>query len=274
MRDIMVHTGRYDAWGSGAEYAADLAARVDGALTGVFVHPSPLYMMPPYASGDVIQAIFETARSVEQSADAARGAFIAWATKIGVRQAFWQVAEGRAPETLAHIGNWHDLLVLERNPDAPWGAPPDLGAVVLASRMPCVVVPPHCREASLGCIAVAWNGSAEAVRALHCALPLLHHAAAVILLDGAHRAPEIEAGWLPPFDVQTYLSRHDIRATVKPMLSPDDRAGEAILAAAGEVGANLLVMGAYGRSRFSEWAFGGVTRTVLHEATLPVLMRN
>jgi nucleotide-binding universal stress UspA family protein len=79
---------------------------------------------------------------------------------------------------------------------------------------------------------------------------------------------------LPPFDVLAWLAQHDVRVTVKPILAPDDRAGEAILAAAGEVGADLLVMGAYGRSRFSEWAFGGVTRTVLHEATLPVLMRN
>ena len=135
MRDIMVHTGRYDAWSTGVEYAADLAARLDGALTGVFVHPSPLYMMPPYVSGDVVQAVFETAREVERSAYAAHDAFAAWASRIGVRQASWQVAEGRTPETLAHIGNWHDLLVLERNPDVPWGAPPDLGAVVLASRL-------------------------------------------------------------------------------------------------------------------------------------------
>lgn len=274
MHDIMVHTGRHDDWSCGVEYAADLAARLDGALTGVFVHPSPLYMMPPYAPGNVIQAVLEAAREAEQSAYAARDAFTAWATKIGVRQAFWQVAEGRTPETLAHIGSWHDLLVLERNADMPWGAPPDLGAIVLASRMPCIVAPPGCREAALGRIAIAWNGSAEAVRALHGALPLLHHASTLVLLDGGRRAPDIEAGWLPPFDVQAYLARHDIRVTAKPILVADDGAGEAILAAAGEVGADLLVMGAYGRSRFSEWAFGGATRTVLHEATLPVFMRN
>jgi hypothetical protein len=274
MHDIMVYTGRHDAWGSGVEYAADLAARLDGALTGVFVHPSPLYMMPPYAPGSVIQAAFEAAREAEQSAWAARDAFTTWAMKIGVRQAFWQVAEGRTPETLAHIGNWHDLLVLERNADMPWGAPPDLGAIVLASRMPCIVAPPGCRDAPLGRMAIAWNGSAEAVRALHAALPLLHHASTIVLLDGGRRAPDIEAGWLPPFDVDAYLARHDIRVTKKPILVDDDGAGEAILAAAGEVGAELLVMGAYGRSRFSEWAFGGATRTVLREATLPVLMRN
>lgn len=274
MHDIMVHTGRYDAWSSGVEYAADLTARLDGALTGVFVHPSPLYMMPPYASGDVIQAIFDSARDVERSAHAAGASFVAWAKKMGVRQAFWQVAEGRAPETLAHIGNWHDLLVLERNQDVPWGAPVDIGAVVLGSHMPCLVVPPGQREAALGCIAVAWNGSAEAVRALHCALPLLRHASSIVLLDGARTAAEPEVGWLPPFDVHAYLARHDIRAVAKGVLAPDDQAGDAILAAAAEVGADLLVMGAYGRSRFSEWAFGGVTRTVLHQAALPVLMRN
>ena len=53
-----------------------------------------------------------------------------------------------------------------------------------------------------------------------------------------------------------------------------ERAGEALLEAARDVGADLLVMGAYGRSRFSEWALGGATRHVLTHAQMPVLMRH
>jgi len=274
MRDVMVYARRYDSWSGGIEYAVDLTARIDGALTGVFVHPSPLYMMPPYASGDAIQAIFETARDAEQSAHAAAGSFTAWAKRMGVRSASWQVAEGRAPETLGHIGNWHDLLVLERDRESPWASPADLGALVLGSRMPCIVAPASTRNASLGCIAIAWNGSAEAVRAVHAALPLLSHASSVILLDGARRAPEIEAGWLPPFDIHDYLARHGVGSNAKGITASDENAGKALLSACAEVGADLLVMGAYGRNRFSEWAFGGATRTVLQEATLPVFMRN
>lgn len=274
MRDVMVYATRYESWSGGIEYAADLTARIDGALTGVFVHPSPLYMMPPYADGDVIQAIFQAARDVEQAAHAAAGSFTSWAARMGVRAAHWQVAEGRAPETLAHIGNWHDLLVLERNHEIAWGAPADLGALVLGAHMPCIVTPASARSAPLGCIAIAWNGSAEAVRSVHAALPLLAHASEVIVLDGARRNPEIEAGWLPPFDLHDYLARHGVGSNTKGLLCSDEDAGQAILAACGEAGAELLVMGAYGRTRFSEWAFGGATRTVLHHATLPVFLRN
>lgn len=274
MRDIMVYARRYDSWSGGIEYAADLTARIDGALTGVFVHPSPLYMMPPYASGEVIQAIVEAARDAEQAAHAAAGSFVAWATRMGARSASWQVAEGRAPETLGHIGNWHDLLVLECDHESPWGSAADLGALVLGSRMPCIVAPATVRNASLDTIAIAWNGSAEAVRAVHAALPLLSHASSVVLLDGARRTPEIEAGWLPPFDLQDYLGRHGVDSHAKGIVASDENAGKALLSACTEVGADLLVMGAYGRTRFSEWAFGGATRTVLQEATLPVLMRN
>jgi nucleotide-binding universal stress UspA family protein len=48
--------------------------------------------------------------------------------------------------------------------------------------------------------------------------------------------------------------------------------GRLLLSQAGAFDANLVVMGAYGHSHLSEWVFGGVTRTVLREAGLPVLM--
>ena len=119
MRDILAFATSFSAWDGSVAYAADLAARVDGALTGAYVHPSPLYMMPPYASPDLLEAVIENAREIERIAHAAEASFVAWAGTIGARRAAWQVAEGHVPETLAHIGNWHDLLVIERNPDAP-----------------------------------------------------------------------------------------------------------------------------------------------------------
>jgi hypothetical protein len=74
---------------------------------------------------------------------------------------------------LHYTGNWHDLLVLARDDADPWAAPAGLAATVLQVDLPCLVVPPGKEQLALDCIAVAWNGSIEAIRALHGALPLL-----------------------------------------------------------------------------------------------------
>ncbi|HEY0233024.1 MAG TPA: universal stress protein [Dokdonella sp.] len=274
MRDILAYSANFRSWSGSVAYAADLAARLDGALTGVYVYPSPLYMLPPYGSADLLEAILESARDIEQTAHASEETFLTWTRTIGVRQANWQVAEGQLPQTLAHIGNWHDVLVLERDPGLPWGSPSSLGEIVLGARLPCIVVPAGLREARLDRIALAWNGTAEALRAIHAALPLLLHAKQVFLLNGEPREMDVEIGWKPPFDIDTYLGRHSVKAERIEIDAGDERAGEALLDAANGAEANLLVMGAYGRSRFSEWAFGGATRTILRDASLPVFLRN
>ncbi len=274
MRDILALATRFSSWNGSVAYAADLAARVDGTLTGAYVYPSPLYMMPPYASPQLLEIVLENAREIERNAHASDASFVAWAKANGVRRAAWQVAEGHVPEVLAHIGNWHDLLVIERNPEAPWGAPADLGALVLRTHLPCIVTPHEWCDARLDRIALAWNGSAESLRAIHAALPLLCHASHVVLLDGGRRDPDIEIGWSPRFDVEVHLRNHAINAKRVSIGTDDEHAGEALLEAATRESADLLVMGAYGRTRISEWAFGGATRKILSGAEIPVFMRH
>lgn len=274
MRDILAFATDYKSWGFGMAYAADLAARLDGTLTGVFVQPSPLLMMPEYSSPDLLEAVIENARDVERKAHASESAFVAWAKTVGARRVAWQVAEGHVPEVLARLGNWHDLLVLERNPKAPWGSPPDLGVLALRTHLPCIVVPWDWRVARLDHIAIAWNGSAESLRAIHAAIPLLQHASKVVLLDGGQRDPDLEIGWNPRFDVEAYLRLHSIEIERNTLDTDDDHAGEALLEAAADFSADLLVMGAYGRTRVSEWAFGGATRKVLADGTIPIFLRH
>lgn len=274
MRDILAFATNFSTWDGGMAYAADLAARVDGSLTGAYVHPSPLYMMPPYASPDLLEAVIENAREIERIAHGSEASFVAWAKTIGVRRAAWQVAEGHVPETLTHIGNWHDLLVIERNPDAPWGSPADLGMLALRTHLPCIIVPRDRREAHLDRIVLAWNGTAESLRAIHASLPLLCHASHVVLLDGGQRDPDVEVGWNPRFDIAVHLHNHAIDAKRVRIDADDEHAGEALLEAASRENADLLVMGAYGRTRISEWAFGGATRKVLSDAPIPLFLRH
>lgn len=275
IRDILVYADSFETWSPGVHYAARLAASVSGALTAAYVYPTPNYMMPAYGAPALLSEIVEQTRRIERESLAAKERFVAWARAQGVARASWQVAEGFLPETLAHLGNWHDLLVLERSGALPWESPADLGALVVQSHMPCLIVPPGEHDAAkMDCIAVAWNGAPEGLRAAHAAMPLLEKARRVVLLCGQRRDPLSEIGWRPPFDVFDYLRRHGIEPERREIKSADSGAGEALLDAAAAAKADLLVMGAYGRSRFSEWVFGGATRHVLEHAALPVLMRH
>ena len=275
MRDVLVYVDQFKAWTPGVGYAARLSALLQGSLTGAYVYPSPAFMMPPYGSPALLTAILEHARRVETEARETEAAFVSWAGGLGVKHAAWQMAEGYVPDVLAHIGNWHDLLVLECNAEAPWGAPPDLARLVLHAGLPCIVVPPDVRhEVKLDCIVLAWNGAPEAVRAIHSAIPLLKRARRVVLVGGTPRDPYQEIGWKPVIDLVVHLKRHGIMVEREAIGADDAHVGPALLEVTTRCKADLMVMGAYGRSRFSEWMFGGATRHLLACTDVPLFMRH
>jgi len=276
MQDILVHTSSFkQPWSRAIEYGGRLAAMIGASLTGAYIYPSPLYAAPRYCPPDLITAIFENARALEAAAQSAQSPFALWARSLGINHTSWHVAEGYLPDALAQIGTWHDLLVLELNGDEPWGSAPDVASLVLASHLPCIVVPTaEVRGARLDCIALAWNGAPEAVRAIHAAMPLLQRAKRVVLLCGERRPAYLDVTWKPAFDILPYLERHGIDVESKDIGADDEHAGEALLENATKLEADLLVMGAYGRTRFSEWALGGATRHVLNHARLPLFMRH
>ena len=119
---------------------------------------------------------------------------------------------------------------------------------------------------------VAWNGSAQSASAVRNALPLLRISSEVTLLAGQTR--EALPLWmrLPPIDVDQYLLRHGVNVRVTNLEAPDAEAGDAILKSAQRTKAELIVMGAFGRSRFREWVLGGAPRHVLEHMTIPVFM--
>mgnify|MGYP001549794865 CR=1 FL=1 len=274
MRDILAYANDFVSWSPGMEYAARLAATFDAALTGIYICPSPL-MVPSCETPELLTYAIEAARQLEEDAYAARTAFTTWAARLGVRRAAWQVAEGDVPHALEHIGNWHDLLVLDHTTEPPLEGVSLLGQIALTSRLPCVIVPStKAPSLSLDCIALAWNGSPEAIRSIHAARPFLARAKRVVVLRGAPRDVISGIDWKPEFELSDYLQRHGIRAEERSLTANDADAGAALLASAKTAGADMLVMGAYGRTRFSEWIFGGATRHVLNHADIAVLMRH
>jgi nucleotide-binding universal stress UspA family protein len=120
-------------------------------------------------------------------------------------------------------------------------------------------------------VLVAWNASREAARAVRDALPLLKRARRVdvVAFDPQRSA---DHGEQPASDIALYLARHGVRASAAQQRGTGIEIGAQILSRAADMEADLIVMGAYGRSRFRERVLGGATRTLLESMTVPVLM--
>lgn len=274
MHDILVHANNYRIRTRSQHYAAEMATLMGAALTGVFVC-EPILPLPQAGVPPVFPEYYDFAAGVVKSAQEAEPEFLGWAGKLGVEDASWQVAEGHLAEVLASSANWNDLLVLESGTKAPWSSVGELGQVLMSCGVPCLVVPDtHGKRASTDTIAVAWNGSPESIRAVHAAIPLLKRAKRIVLLHGARTEPYSLIGWKPPVDIATHLKRHGLSFGHRHIEVEDKSVGAELLTAAWEIGADMLVMGAYGKTRFSEWIFGGATRHVLEHSKLPVFMRH
>lgn len=167
-------------------------------------------------------------------------------------------------------------LVLVSQPDESMpthGSAGELpGYLLRESGRPLLMVPGFAGDTGLqGTALVAWDGSVEATRAVTAALPLLRAAsdARIMHIDQGQAGADPEAASCSRL-VQ-YLQRHGISADVAYRSERDD-IGEALLTAASDENAGLLVMGGYGRSPLRESLLGGVTASVLRALTLPVLL--
>ena len=79
-------------------------------------------------------------------------------------------------------------------------------------------------------------------------------------------------GEVPAADIALHLARHGVKAEAAHTVANDISEGDAILSYAADLGADLIVSGGYGHSRAREMVFGGVTRTLLQEMTVPMLL--
>lgn len=271
MHDVLVHVRDYRVREPAAAYAATLAAHLRANLTAVHVPPA----MPLLPSYDVSGVLAQYADFLDDEVAKARVAgqgFLAWAASMGAQHPRWTVSAGPLAGVVPYMAHWHDVLVLGADRDHAWGSPGALAELVLGAGVPCIVVPPDAPAADARCarILVAWNGSAEAIRALHAALPLLQQAEQVTVVSGTPKGGDRP---LPEFDLADWFARHAL-VPERRALAPGSDPGRAILEAAYATRAQLIVMGAYGRTRLSEWVLGGVTRDLLRHSRVPLFMRH
>ncbi|MEP6484570.1 MAG: universal stress protein [Rudaea sp.] len=274
MRDILVYANNVEMRGRSLVYAAQFAAHMSAALTGIYVS-QPVPIAPVFGGAPAFPEFLAVAAQVADEARKVDSVFCAWAGDHGVSRSRWVVAQGDLCATLANIANWHDLLVLESQTKAAWSSIGMLGEILITCGVPCLIVPEsYAEHAATGTVVVAWDGSVESIRAVHAAMPLLKRAEHLIVLDGAggHTFSTLHCD--TPLTLDAELARHGIRFSRRLIDATGDSAGQVLLDAAWEARADLVIMGAYGSSRYSEWMFGGATRHVLSSTKIPVFMRH
>lgn len=183
-----------------------------------------------------------------------------------VPSAVWREALGQPAVLLPDRARFFDLAVLgrsERVVDRP--ASTVIEATLLNSGRPVLLAPERPPAAIGDRIAFGWDGSPTAVRALAAALPFIEPAGSLVLITiGAAEAADVPS-------VLEYLAWRGVAATHR-AAAADGKPGLLLLAEAGAVGADLLVMGGYGQPSWRELLFGGTTHEVIGAGTLPVLL--
>ncbi len=175
---------------------------------------------------------------------------------------------GSEIDEVLRFGRLSDLTVVARpSAEEEGGLTTTFDAALFDSGRPMLLVP-NLPTADLGTtVAIAWNRSREAARAVGAALPLLTAAKKVVILTAREPDGEVE-----PSELATYLALHGVDARTWAFAPGPGSLGGALLEEAGKAEANLLVMGAYGHSRLREMVLGGVTRSILADADMPVLL--
>jgi nucleotide-binding universal stress UspA family protein len=273
LRDLLVVVDRFANSSARIEVAASLARQHDAHLAALFVLPISEPRGRP-ARTLVDEMIEHYIREAEEHAREARQQFEAAAQRHGI-QGEWRTDGGIGATEVSKHARYADLVLVgprdltARTPPMPPLLPEE---VALSAGRPVLVVPGGTEHQIGKSIVIAWNASREATRAVNDALPMLAKADGVTVVVINPDTKLISAhGEQPGADIALHLARHGIRVDVE-CVSTRDTEAAALLATALKVSADLIVMGAYGHSRVRELVLGGVTRDLLAQSTMPILM--
>jgi len=241
-----------------------LALGVDRSQTGYFYAGADAPLMQ-----EMLKRAHEEADAVKAAAEAALGKTdVRWACDTGVTQ----IADlGRH---VAARSRFSDLVILPK----PYGKnqgtelEPTLEAALFEGQAPVLMVPETAKPFSAPkTISIGWNESAEALVATRAALPFLKEAylVHVVVIDPPTHGPNrSDPGGL----LSQFLSRHGVRVEVDVLSKTQPRVSDVLLRHATDTETDLIVMGAYGHSRFREAILGGATRNMLEQANIPVFL--
>jgi nucleotide-binding universal stress UspA family protein len=270
-KDILVYVDGSKAAVAAVDAAVTLARRLAARLVALHVSP------PPFVAADLGPgAIAEMIRWQEEREQELRAAADQLVISARARDGLpidWRSASGEIVPTIEVHSRYADLVVIGR------AAADDVDAVtaeylpetlIMDSARPILIVPPGWKGPVGETVLVAWNRSREASRAVHDALPVLAKAKSVTIFEAnpsADSTPRVIGA-----EIEDHLSRHGIKTTLETVAAKEQDIARTLLTRAAALGADLIVAGAYGHSRLREYVLGGVTRELLRDAPLPLLM--
>ena len=233
--------------------------------------------LPPYIRAHLGEEIARQQMRVAETAAEDRGrGFEAIARREGLGSVEVRKLAGDPVTGLAISARYADLLVLGQPDPEKLDSPDDrdfADRTVLAAGRPTLLIPYAGSFPVIGTHAVvAWSATRESARAVADALPLLKRAKRVTVIVGDAKPSFNGHGQTPGADIALYLARQGVKVEVSQEQTAGLDVGSLLLSRISDLGADLLVMGAYGHSRVRELVLGGVTRTILREMTVPVLM--
>lgn len=247
--------------------------RVDGFAVGIDVSQPGYYYAGGHAVIEVVtqeQAEAEAKMLEAKLEEKLEGQSVMWAVERGVAQL------GTVNLLVGSRSRFADLVVLGK----PYDKGKDnaeaaiLEAVLFSGGVPVLLLPEGTKvPVKPKRAVVAWNDSAEALEAIRAALPLLQAAelVSIVIIDPPkHAIDRSDPGGL----LTQMLSRHGVRCEITVLAGTMPRTSDTLQRHISEIGADLLVMGAYGHSRLREALLGGATRNILEDATLPVIMKH
>lgn len=274
LRDILVHMDDHESCKARLAAAVGIATKHNAHLTGLFVMPSaaiPGYMDVQIPL-DLIQMHEDRMKEIAQSVEK----LFEQATQSSDLSSEWRCLQGYAPDIIADHGHYSDLIVIgQHDPAVNLGARNDEipDHVVLSSGRPVLIVPNNFSGGEIGNrVLVGWDRGQMATRALHDALPVLQKADAVSIMMVNPKPRPGDSGHSPGADVARHLARHGVSVEADHIVNEKISICDQLLSRAADMGADLIVSGAYGHSRWREIMLGGVTRELLDTMPYPLLM--
>jgi nucleotide-binding universal stress UspA family protein len=284
IKSILVPLNGMEAAKPALEAAFTVALQLGAHVDVLHVRPDPRDAVPILGegvSGALIEEIMDVAekeakdrgaraRAMFEQCRAARDIPVVAEPVTGKATVSWREETGREDEITTMRGRLSDLVAVSRpTEDTDIATTMTLNAALFDTGRPVLVAPPQFGGGSLGTrVAISWNGSAEAARAISAAMPLILRAKQVVVLTAVGETPSAPA--VP--EMLTYLSWHGVKAETHALSSVNKIVGDVLLKECAALGVDLLVMGAYTRNRLRQMILGGVTRHVLEHATIPLFM--
>jgi nucleotide-binding universal stress UspA family protein len=249
--------------------AAGLADKFSAKLVGL----SALAIMPPFAAEGVVIVDNATEYDIAKMNATLADAGSKFRAAAGAdRQSEWRSAIESPTQTLISGARCADLILIEKGKSSgDIYRTVDVGAAILGAGRPFLVVPAAVKSLIADRVVIGWKDTREARRAIQDALPFLHEAKRVTVMEICEK-DQMDFARNMVEDVVHYLAQHRIEAVSRVEIQAHGSGADQIIGLAEDEGADLLVTGAYGHSRLNEWVFGGMTRDLLTSSPVCCLM--